>query len=198
MDEVIQVAPNRARRNELRADLKIRNLRPGVGQQPKLQLMRERQIAFEALLLFGDLLVEPGVLDRNRYLRCKCREGTLVIFGEISATGVLEIENSDHLFLVDERHRQLRPRFRIQQNVARIFADVRDQHRFFALGRIAYQSATNRNVVLEVESLLKTQRKTVSQLLAVGVYQQHTEHLVIDDPAEQFSYSLQQFVQIED
>jgi len=53
MDEVIIGRRQSARAGtKLRADLKIRNLRPGVGQEPKLQLMRERQIAFEALLLF--------------------------------------------------------------------------------------------------------------------------------------------------
>src|SRR6266404_8598780 len=198
MDEVVQVAANRAGRNKLRADFKIWNLGTRMRQQAKLQFMRQCKIALQALLLFSNLLVQTRVLDRNRDLGCERCEGALVIFGEVSAARVFEIEHADYFFLVDERHREFLSRLGIQQDVARIFADVRNQHRFFAFRRISYQPATDRDVVLEMKTFLKSQRETVAQFLAVGINQQHTEHLVIDDPAEQFSHSLQQFVQVQD
>ena len=168
MDEVVQVAADGARRNKLRADFEIRNLRLGMRQQPELQFARQRQIALQTLLLPGNLLVQPRVLDRNRNLRRQRGQRALVIFGEISAARMLQIEHADHFFLVDQRHRQFRARLRIQQDVARILAHIRNQHRFLALRGISHQSASKRDVVLQVQTLLEAQREAVLQFFAVS------------------------------
>ncbi len=81
------------------------------------------------------------VLDRNRNLRRQRRDRALVIFGEEPAPGVLQVQHADDLVFVDQRHRQLRPGFGIHGNVARIFADVRNQHGLLLLRRIAHHAS---------------------------------------------------------
>ena len=104
-----------------------------LRQQAKLQFARQRQIALQSPFLALDLFIQAGVFDGNCNLRGQRGHGALVIFGEESAPRVLQIEHANYFVLVDERNGQLRARFGIGLDVARIFADVGHQHRLLAL-----------------------------------------------------------------
>ena len=110
-----------------------------MRQQAKLQFARQRQVAFQALLLPGDLLVQPGIFDRDRDLRGQGRHCAVVVVGKKSPFGVLQVQHSDDLIFVNQRHRQLRAGFRIQHDVARVLAHVRDQHRLPVTRGISHQ-----------------------------------------------------------
>src|SRR5579864_6829366 len=120
-----------------------------------------------------------------------------MIVGEKSSSRVLEVQHSDHFILVDQRHRQLRPRLRIPSNVSRILIDVWNQYRLAVLPRITHHSPAQRNFVFELNIFLEALRETMLKLLPSGIEQQDAEHLIVDQPAKQFRDALQQLVQIE-
>jgi hypothetical protein len=93
-----------------------------------------------ALLLLGDALVEARVLDGDGDLRGERGDGALVVFVEVVGAGVFDIEHADDLALVDQRHGHLGARLGVDHVIARIFADVADQHGA-ALGAAADESA---------------------------------------------------------
>ena len=160
--------------------LKVRHLGSRLRQQPDLQLASQRQVPFQTLFLLRNLLVQSRIFDRNRDLRGQRGQRPLVVFGEVSAPRVLQVENADDRSLVNERNCQLRTRLRIQQKVARVLADIGGENSFLGLGRVANQPFANRDVVLQAESFLKALRKSVLQRFAGRVHQQDAEHLVVD------------------
>ena len=111
-----------------------------LRQQTDLQLARQGQVALQALFLARNLFVQPGILDGDRNLRRQRGNGAPVILGEKSAASVFQVEHADHLIFVNQRNRQLGAGLRIELDVARIFAHIRDQHRVFVLRGISDQS----------------------------------------------------------
>jgi len=97
------------------------------------------------------------ILKRDRNLRRECGHGPLVLFGKEAAAGVLQIEHANHLAFVNEWDGQLRAGFRIGLDVARIFANVGHEHGLFAFGGCAYESASERNLVFQMNVLVKAQ-----------------------------------------
>ncbi len=65
------------------------------------------------------------------------------------------------------------------------------------LRRMAHQPHAQRHVVLEMNVFLEAQRKPVLQFFSLGIEQQDAEHLVIDQPGQQFGNAFQQFIQIQ-
>ncbi len=182
---------------ELGRNFQVRQLGQGVRQQAKLQFARQRQVAFQSLLLPGDLLVQPRILNRDRDLRRQGRHRAVVIVGKKSPPGMLQVEHSDDFVFVNQRHGQLRAGLRIHHDVARVLADIRDQHRLPVPRGVTHQSIPHRNVMLDLYIFLKAQGKPVLQFFSRCVQQQDAEHLVVDQPAEQFGNALEQFVHIQ-
>src|SRR5208282_1312057 len=116
---------------------------------------------------------------------------------EIVAARVLEIEDSDYLFLVDQRNCQLRAGFRIHRDVALTPGDVGHQDCFLGLGGVADDSAAQGDVVFAMQSFFKALRKPVLQFFTLLIEEKNAEHLVVDEAFEQFGDALEQFVQIE-
>ena len=162
-----------------------------------MQFARQRQVAFQALFLAGNFLVQPGIFNRDRDLSRQRGDRALVVVGKESALGVLQIEHADDFVFVDQRHRQFRAGLRIQQDVARIFADVGHQHGLPVTRGISHQAIAQRNVVLELNVFLKAQREPVLQFLSRRIQQQDAEHLVVDQAAEQFGNALEQFIHVQ-
>src|SRR5205823_4175558 len=75
--------------------------------------------------------------------------------------------------------------------------DVRNQNCFFMLRSVADDTGPYRHVVLELNILLKPEGKAVLQFLSRSIQQQDAEHLVVDQPAEQFGNALKELIQIE-
>ena len=139
IDEVVQVAADGARGHELGRNFQVRELGQRVRQQTKLQFARQRQVAFQTLFLTGDLFIEPGIFDGDRHLRGQRRDRAFVVVGKKSAPGMFQIQHSNDFVFVNQGHGQFRAGFRIQQDISRIFVDVRHQHRLPVLHGIAHQ-----------------------------------------------------------
>ena len=146
-----------------------------------LHLPRHRQVTLHALLFTRNALIEPRVFYRNGHLRRQRAHGAQMIFSEISAARVLQIEHADDLVLIDERHAKFRACLRIGFDVARVAIHIRCEHGLFALRGRTHQATANGNIMLELDALLEANRKTVYQLLFAGIQQQDGEHVVIDD-----------------
>ena len=145
----------------LAATSRFGKLGQGLRQETKLQFPSQCEVAFQTFFLTSDLLVEPGVLDGDRYLRGQSGHRTLMVFGKKSAPRMFQVQHPDHLVFVDQRHRQFRARFRVEPDITQILIDVGYQHGFPVLNGIAHQALTQGNVVFELYVLLKTQRKPV-------------------------------------
>ncbi len=108
-----------------------------------------------------------------------------MILGEIAAARVLQIEDADYSFLVDQRNRQFRARLRIYRDVAVILGNVRHEDRFLCLRGVPHHPAAHRDVVLQVQSFLEALRETVLQFFSRFIQQKDAEHLVFDQAVEQ-------------
>ena len=121
-----------------------------------------------------------------------------MVVGKKTAAGVLEIKHADHFIFVDKRSGQFGASFGIERDIARVFFYIGHQDGMFMLCGIPYNSGAESYVMLQLNILLKAQREAVLQLFSGRVEQQDAEHLVIDQPAEQFGDALEQFVKIQD
>src|SRR5260221_13345568 len=108
--EVIEIAADCAGWNKFRLDVEILHFWKRMRQQAKLKFARQCQIALQALLLTGNLLVQTRVFNGDGELRCQRGQGALVILGEIAAARMLDVDNSDDFLLVDQRKRQFTSR----------------------------------------------------------------------------------------
>src|ERR1019366_122811 len=196
-NEVVEIAADGAGGKKLGLNFEMLHLGTRMRQQAKLQFARQCQIVFQPLLLPRDVLVEARVFNGNRHLRRERGQGTLVILGEITAAGVLQIEDSDDLLLIDQRDRQLRARLRIHSDVALTLGHVRHQDPFLGLRRVSHHSPAKRDVVLQMQPFLEALREPVPQGFAVRIEQKNAEHLVVDQPLEQLCDALEQFVEIQ-
>ncbi len=111
-----------------------------MWQQAELEFTSQRQIALQAALLPCNFLVQARVLNGDGELRGQSAERAFMVFGEVAALGVFEVEDSDHLVLVDQRNGQFRASLRIHGNVAIALGYIRHQNGFFTLRRIAHHS----------------------------------------------------------
>ena len=154
-NEVVEIAADGAGGKKLGLNFEMLHLGKRMRQQAKLQFARQCQIVFQPLLLPRDVLVEARVFNGNRHLRRERGQGALVILGEITAAGVLQIEDSDDLLLIDQRDRQLRARLRIHRDVALTLGHVRHQNPFLGLRRVSHHSPAKRDVVLQMQPFLE-------------------------------------------
>ncbi len=138
--EVVEVAADLARRRKARGHLGILEYRQLLRQQAELQLARQRQVLLQALLLPRDALVQRRVLDGDGHLRRHGGHDANVVFVEVIAAGVLDVEHADHLVFVDQRNAKLGAGLGIGLDVARIFADIGHQHGLPVLRGIADQA----------------------------------------------------------
>src|ERR1700756_2415951 len=197
MHKIVKISADGASRNKLRRYLQILELRHRRRQQPELQLARQRQVAVQPPLLPRDLFVQTRIFKRDGYLRRQSRDRPLMVFREKSPPRMLQVKHADDLVLVNERHRELRLGLRIRHHIARIFTHVRHQHRHLLGRRRSHQALPERNVVLEMNTFLEPQRETMREFLPAFVEQQDAEHLVIDDPVQQFRDPLQKLIKIQ-
>src|SRR5205823_967503 len=103
-----------------------------------------------------------------------------VVFIEVTAPRVLEIKYADDDVLVDKRHAEFGTRLRIDHDVAGIFSDIGDQDCAFLCSGGADQSASEGNVMLQLDILLEAQGKAMLKSLASLVKKQDAEHLEIN------------------
>src|SRR5208282_6864421 len=111
------------------------------------------------------------VFNGDGKLRRERGQSPLVIFGEIAAARVLEVEDADYFLLVDQRNRQFRARLWIGGNVALALGNVRHQNRFLCLSGVSDHSTSQRDVVLQMQSFLEALRKPVLQFFSRLVQQ---------------------------
>src|SRR5581483_4150800 len=163
-----------------------------------LQFAREREVLLQSAFLADDLLIEACVLDRDGYLAGEGGQRTLMFLREVSTAGVLEIEDTDYLSLVDKGDHQFGAGLGISRDIAHIFFHISDQNRFIVLGGIAYKSAAEWDVVLQMDVLPKAYGEAVLQFFACRIDKQDREHLVIDNAGEQVPDALKQLVEVED
>ena len=173
-------------------------LRLGLRQQTKLHLARHGQVVLQPLLLLGDALVEAGVFDRDGNLRGECGDGALVVFVEVIGAGVLDVEHADDLALVDQRHRHLGARLGVDHVIARIFADVTDQHCAALRDRRVHQAAIERNLLVGNIALAEAHAILALQHLVLFVQQPDGEHVVVDQAPNELPDAFEQGVEIED
>ena len=121
-----------------------------------------------------------------------------MIFGKKTATRVLQVEHTDHCALVDQRNHQLRPRLRIELDVARIAGHIGHQHRLAIARRIAHQAIADRDVVLDLHALVEAHREAMLQLFAARIQQQNRKHLEVNQLRDTVGDAIEQFVEIED
>ena len=121
-----------------------------------------------------------------------------MVFGEVIAPRVLEVQHPDDRPFVDQRNAQLRLGLRVRHDVARVLADIRNQDGLLQLCRCSHEAAADRNVVLQMYVLFEAHGETVHQFPSAIVEQKDAEHLVIDQPGQRFGDALQQFVYVQD
>ena len=145
-----------------------------------------------------DALVEAGVGDADCNLCGESAESLLVVFVEIVDAGVLEVEDSDDLALVDERYGQLGADLWDGFDVAWIFADVGDEDRFAKLGGVADDSDAERDGAVAGDAFAVAGGEAVLELFAALVPEKDGEHLEVDDALEEVADALEEIVQVED
>src|SRR6202035_453962 len=128
IEEVIDVAADGAGRQKLRCELRILWLWQNLWQQAELHLTRHRKIALKPLLFLLQSLIEAGILDSDGDLRSQRSYRRDVVFVEEAYAGMFQIHYTDDGALVDKRHHEFRSRFRIQLNIAIVFAHVGDEN----------------------------------------------------------------------
>src|SRR5260370_5383922 len=97
---------------------------------------------------------------------------------------MLEVQNSDHLALVDERDRQLRSRLRVLGDIARILADIRRENRLSLLRRTSDDASAQGHVALPCHALAIAARKAVLGLPGAVGPEENNEHLEVDPPLQ--------------
>ena len=117
-----------------------------------------------------------------------------MIFGEIAAPRMLQIEDADYSFLVDQRNRQFRARLRIHRDVAVTLGNIRHQDRFLGLRGKSHHAAAHGDIVFQMQSFLEALREPVLQFFSRRIHQKDAEHLVVDQPVEQLGDAPKQFV----
>ena len=165
-NEIVKISTDGARRDKFCGYVEVSQPGIGLGQQPTLQLTGQREIAFQTAFLPLNLLVKAGILNRDRDLRRKRGHGALVLISEEAAPGMLEVEYSNYLALVDQWDYQFRAGLGIGLYIAGIFGHIGDQHALFALGCISHQAATHWDLMLELNILVEAQGEAMLQLLA--------------------------------
>src|SRR5258708_39990619 len=111
---------------------------------------------------------------------------------------MLEVQNSDHLALVDERDRQLRSRLRVLGDIARILADIRREDRLSLLRRASDDASAQGHVALPCHALAIAARKAGFELLGAVVPEKKSEHLEVDHPLQPEPETLQHGDEVED
>src|SRR4030081_3287371 len=157
-----------------------------LRQQSYLQLASQRQVTLQASLLPCDFFIQARILDGDRHLCRQRREGALMLLGEKTTTGMLEVKYTDYLVLVDERDGHFRSGLGVEFHVTRVLGYVRHQYCLFALHCRADHASFQGNVMLQMNVLVKAQREPMLQFLAGRIEQQDAEHLVVDEAAQQF------------
>ena len=104
LQEVVEVAADLTRRRKPRRDFGILEQRQLLWQQAELQLAGQRQVLLQALLLARDAFVQRRILDRDGHLGRHGGHDTDVVFIEVVAPRVLDVEDADHLVFVDQRN----------------------------------------------------------------------------------------------
>src|SRR5258708_4457997 len=196
-EKIIHIAADGVRGVESGRDLRAWHTRTTGRQKMMLYFARHRQITLHALLFFGQAFIEAGIFNRGGDLGAERADDADVVLGEVSAACMLQVQHTDHFILVDERDHQLRPGLRIQVDVTRIFAYIRDHDRLTLLRGGSHQAASDRDVVLEMYPLFEAQRKPVDQLCPGLVEQKNGEPLLVDDLEQQVANTLQQLVNIQ-
>src|SRR5271165_411926 len=198
LQKVIQVAADLTGGSEARGHLGVAKNRHFWRQQSELKLARKRQVLLQALFLARDLLVQRGVLNRDRHLCGQRGHDPHVVLGEVVTARMLDVENADHLVFIDQRNAQLRAGFRVRHDVAGIFTDIGDEYSLPMLSGVAHQPNAQRDLVLELYVLLEAQGEAVLQEAPGLVEQKDGKHLVIDDAGHQVGNALQQLINVED
>ena len=104
----MQIAAELARGVEARRHVDAAQpLRQLLRQQRVLHALREAHFLLEAMLVGGDRLVEPGVLDRHRHHVGERRQHLDVLPRERVELGAGEIEHADAALLEHQRNDEL-------------------------------------------------------------------------------------------
>ncbi len=198
VQKVVQVAADRARRPKAARDLGIRRRRRHRRQQPQLHLPCHLQIALHPLLFLVDALVQIGIRNRDGDLRGQRGQRALVILVVVVHPRVFQVDDADHLALIDQRSRQLGARLRVLNQVARLPAHIRSQNRRTLERRGADQPLAQRDAAPPGHPLSVPRRKPMLKPIRPPIPKQNREHLEVDHALQQAADPLQQIVRIED
>ena len=133
VEEVVDVAADGAGGEELGGELGAVEVGRAGRHEAKLDLASHLEVALHALLFFVDALVEPRIRDGDGDLRGEGAECALMVVVEVVDAGVLEVEDADDLALVDERDSELGACLGVDDDVARILADIGGEDRLAEL-----------------------------------------------------------------
>ncbi len=196
--EVVQIAPQLARRREPRGDVHpLHPLRQLGRQQRRLHPLRESQLVLQSLLVGANRLVEPRVLDGHRRLAGEQRHHFLVALREGVELGALEVDHADAAVLHHQRDHQLGPHVVHQVDVTRVGLHVGHEHDLLVLGRVTHQALPHLHR-RDGRLLVVLQRELHLQLVGRLVHQQDAERPVVDQPLGQLRDPRQQRVEVED
>src|SRR5581483_9291133 len=81
-NEIVKISTDGARRDKFCGYVEMSQLGISLGQQPTLQLSRQREIPLQAAFLPLNLLVKTGIFNRDGDLRGERSHGALVLIGE--------------------------------------------------------------------------------------------------------------------
>ena len=156
------------------------------------------ELAVHAGFVPRHLLIEPRVFQRNRQLCRQNRQRLDVLLGEVVQLGALQVEHAHHAILVDHRNGELRARFRIHHDVARVRGDVRHQHRLAQSRRSAHDALARGAAQPTLNSLTVFHVEAVAKHLLLVVVQQDAQNLIVNDALNQFGSAAQQLFDVQD
>src|ERR1035438_2147105 len=195
-EKVVEVPRDFTRGAESDGDFKSFHGRRFGWKQDRLQLECGSKIFLHAPLALADLVIQAGILHRNRYRRGQQTQCSRVVLGEESDALAFEIQYADHAILHDQRHGNLGTHSRMRSDIAGIGGGVVDSDHLAGCCGRSSDAFAQRNVI-EIHALVEADAEPMPKRLLRGIDQQDAESVVIDEAAHAGRYFAEQFVDIE-
>ena len=126
-------------------------------------------------------------------MRGENRKRLHVIRSEIIQLRAFQVHHAHDSVFAEHRHRQLRPRFGIDPQIARVERHIRHHHRALQRRRRAHNPFMRRHREFLLHALAEFHRDPMTKGVAGLVVQQNAEDLIVDQPLGQLGRAPQHF-----
>src|SRR5208283_760757 len=196
--EFVEVAANFACREVTSGNVKA-VIAGGHGtKQRALDALGGLEVALEAGFVFGNLLVEACVFQRDGEIRGEDGKGLNVFLGKVVELRTFQIEDADDFALVQHGNRELRAGLGIHEEVAFVGGDVGNEHRFTQGCGSANDAFAGGDPQLSLDPLAVLDVEPVAKNFLLFVVEHDADNLIVDDALDEFGGAAKEFFNIED